>query len=153
MIFFRWVLRSISGSRRRSVEVKQVERDQDNLGRLAFQFVLQDREVRGAVLGEHDDLAIDDRRTGTDVPGVVGDFAEAFCPVVAAPSEDLDGLVGEVDLHPVAVEFDLVKPAVAAGDLLGRRGEGGLDEAGVGRLDADGSRFLTLERHSKTPRH
>ena len=67
-----------------TVEVKQVERDQDNLGRLASQFVLQDGEVGGAVLGRDHDLAIDDRRTGGNVPGIVGDLAEAVGPVVAA---------------------------------------------------------------------
>src|SRR5689334_18080509 len=37
-----------------------------------------------------------------DVPGVVGDLLETLGPVMAAPGEDLDRLVGEVDLYPVA---------------------------------------------------
>ena len=37
-----------------AVEVEQIEGDQHDLGRLALQFVLQDREVGRAVLGRHD---------------------------------------------------------------------------------------------------
>ena len=80
---------------------------------LPLQLVLQHGEIGRAVGGRHDDLAVDDRRAGVDVPGVVGDLPEALGPVVAAPGEDLDGLVGEMDLDAVAVELDLVNPALA----------------------------------------
>jgi hypothetical protein len=47
-----------------------------------------------------------------DQVGIIGDLLEPFRPVVAAPGEDLDVLVGDVELDAVAVELDLVEPAV-----------------------------------------
>jgi hypothetical protein len=41
------------------------------------------------------------------VPSVVSDLLEALGPVVAAAGEYPNAHVGEVDLNPVAVEFDL----------------------------------------------
>ena len=82
-----------------------------------------------------------------------GDLLEAVGPVVAAPGEDLDRLVGQVDLDAVAVELDFVNPALAGRHLLDRGRQGRLDEAGQWRLDADGRRFFTLKRHSSTPRN
>ena len=82
------------------------------------------------------------------VPGVVGDLAETIGPVVAAAGEDLDGFVGEVDLDPVAVELDLMNPALAGRHLLDRGRQRGLDESGKGRLHADRRRLFALERHA-----
>jgi len=78
----------------------------------------------------------------SDVPRVVGDLPETLGPIVAAPSVDLDRLIREMDLHSIAVELDLVKPAVAVRDLLDGRREGGFDEAGKWGLDAGGRQFL-----------
>jgi hypothetical protein len=72
-----------------AVEVHQIERDQHDLGAFALQLVLQHGEVGGPVLARHDDLAVDDRRTGADVPSIVGDLPEALGSVIAAPGEDL----------------------------------------------------------------
>jgi hypothetical protein len=94
-----------------AIEIEQIESDQDDPGGAAFELVLQHREVGGAVDSGHDDLAVDDGGAGLDVPGVVGDLPEAFGPVVAAAGEDLDRLVGQVDLDAVAVELDFVNPA------------------------------------------
>src|SRR5262245_46960028 len=58
-----------------SVEIEQVESDQDDLGRSSLELVLQDRKVGRAVDGRHDDLAVDDGRAGADVPGIVGDLS------------------------------------------------------------------------------
>ena len=55
-------------------------------------------------------------------------------------------------LDAIPIEFDLMYPAVAAGHILDGGSERGLDEAGVGGLDADGCRFPTLERHAQTNR-
>ena len=52
----------------------------------------------GAALGRDNDLAVNDRRTGSDVPGVVSNLAKTLGPV-AATGEDLDRLVGDVNLH------------------------------------------------------
>ena len=115
------------------------------LGGLTLELVLQHREIGGAVGGRHDDLAVDDRRGRLDVPGVVGDLLEAVGPVVAAPGEDLDRLVGQVDLDPVAVELDFVDPARSGRHLVDRGRQGRLDEAGQRRLDADRPRFSYAE--------
>ena len=129
-----------------AVEIEQVEGDHHDLGGPALQLVLQHREIGGAVGGRHHDLAVDDRRARADVPGVVGDLLEAVGPVVAAAGEDLHGLVGEMDLDPVAVELDLVNPALAGRHLLDRCRQRGFDEAGKRRLDADRRWLLALER-------
>jgi hypothetical protein len=84
---------------------------------------------------------------GFDVPCLVGDLPKAFGPVVTAPGENLN-LVGEMDLHSIAIEFDFVYPAFAAGHILDRCREGGLDEGGEGHLHADGRRVPMLEGHA-----
>jgi hypothetical protein len=94
-----------------TVQVQQVEGDQDDLRRLPLELVLQYGKIGGAVGGRHHDLAVDHRRRGLDVPGVVADFFESMRPIMAAPGEDLDGLVGQVNLDPVAIELDFVNPA------------------------------------------
>jgi hypothetical protein len=130
-----------------AVHVEQIERDQDDTLRLAPELVLQHREIRSAVGGRHHDLGVHDRGARLDQPGIVGDLLEPVRPVVTAAGEDLDRLVGEVDLHAVAVELDFVDPAGAGRHLLDGCGQGGFDESGQGRLDADRLRFLALKRH------
>jgi len=73
---------------------------------------MEDREIGAASLSRHHDFAVDDRGAGGNVPRVVGDLAESFGPVVAAAVEDPHGFFGEVDLHTVAVELDLMDPAI-----------------------------------------
>lgn len=82
-----------------AVKVEQIEGDQDDLRRLTLEFVLQHREVGGAIGGWDHDLAVDHRRRCLDVPGVVRHLLEAMRPVMTAPCEDLDGFVGQVDLE------------------------------------------------------
>jgi hypothetical protein len=67
-----------------AVQVKQIERDQDDLCRMALQFILQNREVGRVVRGRHHDFAIDNRGASGDVPGIISNLAEAFGPVVTA---------------------------------------------------------------------
>ena len=112
------------------------------LGRLALEFVLQHGKIRGAVGGRNDDLAVDDGGAGADVPGFVRDLLEALGPVVAAAGVDRHGFMDEMQLHPVAVELDLMDPAFAFRHLVDRRRQRRLDEAGVGRLDPDRRRFF-----------
>jgi hypothetical protein len=57
---------------------------------------------------------------------------------------DLNGIT-----ERLAVELDLVEPAVAGGHLVDGRSKRELDEARKGSLDADSGSFLTLERHYK----
>jgi hypothetical protein len=81
------------------------------------------------------------------VPGVTGDFPEAFGPIISAPGKDPHGFVCQMDLDAVAVKLDFVNPAGAARHLLDRGGQGRLDEARQRRLDANRRRFSTLKCH------
>jgi hypothetical protein len=81
------------------------------------------------------------------MPRVVGDLLEALRPVVAAPGENLDAVIREMNLYPVAVEFYFMDPALAARHFVGRRRQRRFNEAGIGCLDPDRSRFLALECH------
>jgi len=92
-----------------AIEVKQIERDHHDLLRTPLEFVLQHREIRGAVVCRDHHLAINDRRSGINVPGIGCDLSETI-PVVTAPGEYLDSGVPKMDLNPVAVELDLVNP-------------------------------------------
>jgi hypothetical protein len=104
-------------------------------------------EVGGAIGGRYHDLPVDYGGCRLDVPGIVRDLSETMRPVVAAPRVDLGRLVGQMDLDPVAVELDLVNPAVSGRHLSDRGREGRLDEATLWRLDPDGLGLLTLKRH------
>jgi hypothetical protein len=106
-----------------------------------------------AVGGGDDDLAVDDGGGRLDAPGIVGDLLEAVRPVVATPGKNPGRLVGQMHLHPVAVELDFVNPSPAGRHLLDRGCQGRFDEAGHWRLQADGRRFFTPKRHSRTPRN
>ena len=114
----------------------------------SLQLVLKDRKISGAVSGGNDYLAIDDRRAGADVPGVVGDFSETLGPIVAAAGENLDRFVHQVHLDSVAVKLDFMNPPLARGDLVDRRRQRGVDESGEGRFRADCRRLLALKRHA-----
>jgi hypothetical protein len=116
-----------------AVEIEQVEGDQHDHVGPSLQFVLQHREIRGAIYGRHHDFAVDDGGAGADVPGVVGDLPDALGPVVAAPGEDLDRFIGEVHLDAIAVELDLVDPAIAAGYAADRGRQRRLDKSGERR--------------------
>ncbi|MGY3696081.1 hypothetical protein ACVIGA_006161 [Bradyrhizobium sp. USDA 3240] len=85
------------------------------------------------------------RSSGTgrpQVPGVIGDFLEAFRPVAATAGVDIHLFMGEVDLDAIAIEFDLVHPAFAAGHPVDRRSQCRRNEARKQRLDADRRRLF-----------
>ena len=85
------------------------------------------------------------------MPGIIGNLAEAVRPIVAPPGKNFNGLVNDVDLNAVAIELDLVQPAVAAGHLLDRRCQCRLDKARVEGLGADHRRLFALGRAQLTP--
>ena len=58
-----------------------------------------------------------------------------------------------MQLDAVAIEFDFMKPTVAAGHLLDRSRLRGLDEPRIGRLGADRRRLFALERHGLHEAH
>jgi hypothetical protein len=109
---------------------------------------LQHGEIGGAVRAWHYDLVVDDRRTGGDVQCVVGDLPETLGPVVAAPGKDLHRFIDEMDLHPVAVELDFVKPSLAGRDPLDGSRERGFNEARKRGLRANGGRFSARSNQS-----
>jgi hypothetical protein len=75
------------------------------------------------------------------VPCVVGDLPETLGPAVAAPGKVLHRLIDEMDLHPVGVELDFVKPSLAGRDTLDGCRERGFNEARKRGLRANGGLF------------
>ena len=104
----------------------------------------------GPVGRRRDHFTVDDRRAGADVPGIVGDLAEAFGPVVAAAGEDPDGVVVEMKLDAVAVELDFVEPALA-GTLSITDASDGSMKPGNGALTPIAAGFLGWKATSRTP--
>jgi hypothetical protein len=131
-----------------TVQVKQIEGDQHDLARFTSQLVLQDGEIGRAVGGRHDNLAVDDRAAATNVPGVGGHLLEPGGPVVGAAGVDANLSVLQVHLNAVAIKFDLVNPAAAAGTFSMEEAKAGSMNPGK-RLGADRGRFSTLERHAE----
>ena len=80
------------------IEVKQVESDRHDLGGPPLEFILQNREVGGAI-GR-------------------GNLSKAVRPVIAATGKNLHRRVSEMNLNAVAVELDLVEPSGAGRHLL-----------------------------------
>ena len=130
-----------------SVQIKQIERDQYDLGGLALQLVLQHRKIGGAVRGRDDHLAVDDGGARVDQVGVAGDLAETLGPVVAATGEHLDVVVGDAQLDAVAVELDFMQPAGVVRHLIDLRRERRRDETGEGCLRADRGGLGALKSH------
>lgn len=83
------------------------------------------------------------------MPRVARDFPEAVGPVVPAPGEDLHRCVSEVDRHAVAIELDLVDPALAARHFVDGCGERRFNEPRERRFDAG----LALAGHRSTKTH
>ena len=74
-------------------------------------------------------------------------FLKRFVQSLPRRVENLDAVINEMDLHPVAVEFDFVQPALAARNFVDRGRQRRFNEAGVGRLDPDRCRLFTLKSH------
>src|SRR5258706_9247424 len=69
--------------------------------------------------------AVDDRGRAIDQKGVASDLLQASGPVVAAAGQDLDGVVGDLQPDPVAVELDLMDPTLPDGTLAIGEGRAG----------------------------
>jgi hypothetical protein len=52
--------------------------------------------------------------------GIVGNFFEASGPVIAVAGKDLGGVVMDMKLNAIAVELDLVDPAIAGRHFIDR---------------------------------
>jgi hypothetical protein len=96
-----------------------------NLVGLALELVLQNRKVRGAVCRGDHHLAIDNGGPRADQEGGISNPLEALSPVIAAACEYPDTFVDDVKLDAVAVELDLMQPALAARHLSYRRRQAG----------------------------
>jgi len=55
-----------------------------------------------------------------------------------------------VNLNPVAVELDLMDPAVTGWEAIDRCRQDGLNEPREGRFDAYSGSLFTLERHNNS---
>jgi hypothetical protein len=64
------------------------------------------------------------------MPDIVRHLAETVGPIVTASRENFYRLVDEVNLDAIAVEFDSWIPSPAAWDLVDRRCQRRLNEAG-----------------------
>jgi hypothetical protein len=68
------------------------------------------------------------------VPSVIGDLAKTVRAIMAAPGENLDCPVGDVELDAVTVEIDLVDLPLTSRHRLDLGRQCRLDEARVGAL-------------------
>jgi hypothetical protein len=66
----------------------------------------------------YDNFTIEDQMRGRQIPGGLNERGKTLGPVVAAPGEKANVVFALVQLQPVAVEFDFMKPLIAARDLL-----------------------------------
>ena len=64
-----------------SVQIKQVEGNEHDLGGSAFQLILEHREISEAVCKRHDNLAVDDGGASIDLGGV-GGFCGSVGPII-----------------------------------------------------------------------
>src|SRR5262249_17359520 len=78
-----------------------------------------------------DEFGVDDRRRARQRGQFSGEPWEAAGPVGTVARVEDDVLVRLVDLHPVAVELDLVEPALALGKAVAQAWEAGRDEGGT----------------------
>src|SRR4029077_10272308 len=132
------------------VEVKQVESDHYDLGGPPLEFILQRREVGGAIGSRDNHFTVDDRGACIHVPSVRGNLSKAVRPVIAATGKNLHRRVSEMNLNAVAVELDLVDPPGVGWDPIDRRRQLRFDEPRIRRLDADRRGLFALERHTLT---
>jgi hypothetical protein len=97
-----------------SVEIEQVERvvEQPVLAARG-QIGVQQSEIRDAPRIDDDGFSIQDQVVRREFRECIRNRAEALCPVVAPPCVDGRPSVSQVRLRAVAVELDLVQPALA----------------------------------------
>src|SRR5262245_59088747 len=96
-----------------AVEIEKVEgvEDQPVAGALR-QRVLQQREAGDALVVERNDLAVDDRLLARQLGKGLRQVAIALRPVEAAARDQADLADGNMGGGAVAVELDLVDPAM-----------------------------------------
>src|SRR5690606_1796242 len=115
------------------VEVEQVEGVEYHAAGFAPGEVgLKRGEIRGAGRPFDHQFAVDDRLLRWKAGQRLGErITELVGPVEAAAGVEPDLAVVQMRLQAVAVELDLVQPALAGGGGGAERGERGGDEAGV----------------------
>ena len=142
---FSRALRSRSGSSRRSspLDEQQVEGKVDQLvGLVVGQGRLKRGEIRRAVLVQRHDLAVE-QAIGQRARGL-GDAAELGGPVEPLARAKLCVAVFDAELHAIAVELDLVRPARLRRGALDQLAELRLDETRHGRRRRGLGGFITL---------
>ncbi len=129
-----------------AVEVQQVEDEVDELpGALAGEQPLQRLEARAPVGHQDGDLAVEQRLVDRQALRLGDNGREALGPVVAMPAQEPDLAAVDAAADAVAVELDLVQPALAGRCALHERGELRQKLIGQGRarsLFAGGCRDL-----------
>ena len=93
-----------------------------------LEVVLQRGEIRGAVFVDRSDLAVEDGIVAGKLGAGGGDGRKFLGPVEAAPRLERHRAVGDASLDAVAVELDLMDPAVAVGRSRAQRREARRDE-------------------------
>ena len=111
-----------------AVHEEQIERVQCEVARAAPQSFDQRPEAPRASLGQCDDFAINQPGHQREEGGSLGDRFKPLGPVEALPGAHGYAGVGDVELHPVAVIFDLVQPVRAGWRLVYGRREAGCDK-------------------------
>jgi hypothetical protein len=113
--------------------------------------ILRDRKIGGPVGCWNNYLAIDNRGPGCDVPRIGGDLFKAVGPIMAAPGEHLHRFIRDMHLHAVAVELDLMQPALAGWHPRYGCRECWRNEARKLGFNSNRRWLLTLERHDTLP--
>ena len=111
-----------------AIHEEQIERIEGEVARTAPQSFDQRPEAPSASLGQCNDFAVDQPRFQGEGGGRLGDRFEPLGPVEALPGAHGDAAVGDVELHPVAVIFDLVQPVRAGRRLVHGGREAGCDK-------------------------
>src|SRR5665213_2307046 len=102
------------------------------VGAAILEVLLQPGKARNAVFTFHYQFAVDQCSFGLHGSDSIGDSEKFFCPVKAAPGQQLDLALGKPRLDSVAVEFDLMDPVVALRRAVGESGETGLNKSWQG---------------------
>ena len=117
-----------AGAEVRPVKVQQVEGEEDQPVRLGMDGMAERVEIGAAVIGLHDEFAVEDGGAAAQPLRFLDDRRIERGPVVAASGEGARLAVLHDQQRAVAVVLDLVQPAVAGGRLLHQGGDQRLDE-------------------------
>ncbi len=112
-----------------AIEVQDIEHIVDETVMAAIlEVVLQRGEIRGAVFVDRGNLAVEDGIVAGKLGAGGGDGRKFLGPVETTPRLERHRAVGDASLDAVAVELDLMDPAIAVGRSRAQRREARRDE-------------------------